>query len=65
GDVLRRGQPAVWKEHGVSAAILLGDALHSDSPVALSASGAGLEAGVSWAMPVFVQVGGREQLWLL
>ncbi|MEV0702259.1 polyprenyl synthetase family protein [Saccharopolyspora sp. NPDC050389] len=31
GDVLRRGQPAVWKEHGVSAAILLGDALHSEA----------------------------------
>ncbi|GAA0537303.1 dimethylallyltransferase [Saccharopolyspora subtropica] len=31
GDELRRGQPAVWKAYGVPAAILIGDALHSEA----------------------------------
>lgn len=30
-DELRRGQPAVWKEYGIPAAILIGDALHSEA----------------------------------
>ncbi|MER5388670.1 polyprenyl synthetase family protein [Saccharopolyspora sp. NPDC002686] len=38
-DELRRGQPAVWKEFGVPAAILIGDALHSEAFGALLNSG--------------------------
>jgi geranylgeranyl diphosphate synthase type I len=30
-DELRRGRPAVWKAHGIPAAILIGDALHSEA----------------------------------
>ncbi|KAA5830701.1 polyprenyl synthetase family protein [Saccharopolyspora hirsuta] len=38
-DELRRGQPAVWKEYGVPAAILIGDALHSEAFGVLLSSG--------------------------
>ncbi|MEU5852844.1 polyprenyl synthetase family protein [Saccharopolyspora shandongensis] len=48
GDVLRRGQPAVWKEHGVPAAILLGDALQSEAFAILLGQG-GAPAGAAVA----------------
>lgn len=49
-DELRRGQPAVWKEYGVPAAILLGDALHSE------AFGVLLNSGNANAAPAAVRL---------